>query len=148
MNESNFKRHFIEKPIYEIGRGIEVIGRQLPAMTFLNDALIPGSNNYVEFSWIYEVPNPNPLIGAHAHDTEQIVLHIGSDPKNPEALGAEVELVIDGESYVTDRTHLFYLPKKMKHGPITWRRVDRPLIEMTIALGASTAEAVNPGGLA
>lgn len=147
MSELQYRKYFIEKPIYEIGVGFKVVGRQLPSMTFLNEALVPGSNHYVEFSWIYEVTDPNPVIGEHAHDSDQIVLHIGSDAKNPEDLGAEVEIVIGGEKWVTNKTHLFYLPKDLKHGPITWLKVDRPLIEMTIALGSGSAEAIKPGGL-
>ena len=146
MSKSKYKNYLIEKPIYEIGAGIEVMGRQLPTMTFLSDTLISGSNHYVEFSWIYEVTDPNPLIGAHAHNVDQIALHIGSDPKNPEDLGAEVEFYLEDEKFVTEKTHLLYLPKHLKHGPFVWKRVSRPLIEMTICLGAGTAEAASPAG--
>jgi hypothetical protein len=30
---------------------------------------------------------------------------------------------------------------------VTWKRVDRPVIEMTITLGGGTVGAVSPGGL-
>ena len=147
MNESKYGKYLIEKPMYELGVGLDVKGRQVPTMTFLNNTLLPNSNNYVEFSWIYEVTDPNPLVGEHAHDDDQIVLHIGSDPKNPEDLGAEVEIIIEGERFVTKKTHVMFLPKDIKHGPITWLKVDRPLLEMTIVLGAGTVEAAKPAGM-
>ena len=147
MKKVRHKKILVTKPAYEIGRNIEVTGRQLPSMTFMSNEFVPGSNVYVEFGWIWEVPDPNPLIVEHKHDYDQVVLHIGTDPKNPEDLGAEFEMVIDGEPVTINRTHSLYLPKGLKHGPIRWKRVDRPVIEMTITLGGGTVEAVSPGGL-
>ena len=147
MKKTEYKQGLVTKPVYEIGRNIAAKGRQFPTMTYMSNDLVPGSNVYVEFSWIWEVPEPNPLIGEHQHEYDQIVLHIGSDPNNPEDLGAEFEIGIDGEPITINRTHSLYLPKGLKHGPIKWRRVDKPIIEMTIVLGAGTAEAASPGGL-
>lgn len=147
MKETGNNKILVTKPIYEIGRNITVKNRQLPSMTYMSNELVPGCNVYVEFSWIWGVPDPNPLIMEHYHDQDQIVLHIGSDPKNPEDLGAEFEIKIDGKPFLINRTHSLYLPKGLKHGPVTWKKVDRPIIEMTIVLNAGTADAAKPGGL-
>ena len=147
MRESKYEKYLIKTPIREVGRNVVVKGRQLPAMTYMSNELVPGSNVYVEFSWIWDVPDPNPLIFEHSHDYDQIVVRIGSDPNNPEDLGAEVEQVVGGEPLTVDRTHALYVPKGLKHGPITWKRVDRPLIEMTIVLGAGSLEQARPGGI-
>ena len=147
MSKKQYEKNLVTKPVYEIGRNINVKGRQFPTMTYMSSDLVPGTDNYVEFSWIWEVPEPNPLIAEHQHDYDQIVLHIGSDPGNPEDLGAEFEIGIDGEPVTINKTHSLYLPKGLKHGPVTWKRVDRPVIEMTIKLGGGSVEAVSPGGL-
>jgi len=147
MKKMEDKKILVTKPVYEVGRNVVVKGRQFPPMTYLNNELVPGCNVYVEFSWIWEVPQPNPLIFEHSHDYDQIMLHIGSDPNQPEDLGAEFEIGIEGESIAIDRTHSLYLPKGLKHGPIKWKRVDRPIIEMTIVLGAGTVEVAKLGGL-
>jgi hypothetical protein len=147
MKKSPQKKTLVTKPAYEVGRNTAVTGRRLPSMTYMSNEFVPGCDVYVEYGWIWAVPDPNPLIGEHTHDYDQIALHIGTDPKNPEDLGAEFEMVIDGEQVTINKTHSLYLPKGLKHGPITWKRVDRPVIEMTITLGGGTVEAVSPGGL-
>ena len=147
MKKSPHKKTLITKPAYEVGRNTAVTGRRLPSLTYMSNEFVPGCNVYVEYGWIWAVPEPNPLIGEHAHDYDQIALHIGTDPRNPEDLGAEFEMIIDGEPVKINKTHSLYLPKGLKHGPITWKRVDRPVIEMTITLGGGTVEAVSPGGL-
>jgi len=147
MKESPQKKTLVTKPAYEVGRNTAVTGRRLPSMTYMSNEFVPGCDVYVEYGWIWAVPDPNPLIGEHTHDYDQIALHIGTDPKNPEDLGAEFEMVIDGETVTINKTHSLYLPKGLKHGPITWKRVDRPVIEMTITLGGGTVDAVSPGGL-
>jgi hypothetical protein len=147
MKKSPQKKTLVTKPAYEVGRNTAVTGRRLPSMTYMSNEFVPGCNVYVEYGWIWAVPDPNPLIGEHTHDYDQIALHIGTDPKNPEDLGAEFEMVIDGEPVTINKTHSLYLPKGLKHGPVTWKRVDRPVIEMTITLGGGTAKAVSPGGL-
>jgi hypothetical protein len=145
--KTKYEKNVIRKPIYEVGRNIVVKGRQLPSMTYMSNELVPGCNVYVEFSWIWDVPQPNPLLLEHYHDYDQIGLHIGSDPNNPEDLGGEFEIGIGGEPFTINTTHSLYLPKGLKHGPMTWKRVDRPVLEMTIVLGAGTVEAAKPGGL-
>jgi hypothetical protein len=147
MNKSPHKETLVTKPAYEVGRNTAVTGRRLPSMTYMSNEFVPGCNVYVEYGWIWDVPEPNPLIGEHTHDYDQIALHIGTDPENPEDLGAEFEIVIDGEPVTINKTHSLYLPKGLKHGPVTWKRVDRPVIEMTITLGGGTVGAVSPGGL-
>ena len=147
MKKNPPKKTLITKPAYEVGCNTVVTGRRLPSLTYMSNEFVPGCNVYVEYGWIWAVPEPNPLIGEHAHDYDQIALHIGTDPHNPEDLGAEFEMIIDGEPVTINKTHSLYLPKGLKHGPITWKRVDRPVIEMTITLGGGTVAAVAPGGL-
>ncbi len=146
MEKKQRKETLVTKPKYEVGRNISVTGRKLPALTYMSNEFVPGCDVYVEYSWIWDVPAPNPLIGEHAHDYDQIALHIGTDPHNPEDLGAEFEIVIDGKPVTINKTHSLYLPKGLRHGPVTWKRVDRPVIEMTITLGGGTVEAVSPAG--
>jgi hypothetical protein len=67
-------------------------------MTLMSNELVPGSNMYLEIGWVNEMPEPNPHIFEHSHDkSNEVVLHIGSNPSNPEDLGAEIEFVVGGE---------------------------------------------------
>jgi len=146
MLESKYASNLVKKPIREIVKPYPVKGRQIPTMTYMSNGLVPGSNVYVELGWIWKVPEPNPQILEHTHDYNEIVLHIGTDPDNPEELGGEVEFVVGGEKLTIDKTSALYVPEGLKHGPLTWKRVDKPHLLMTVMIGAGTLEQAKPGG--
>ena len=135
MAETDYEKYLVRKPILEMGRGAKITGRQLPTMTYMSNDLVPESNTYIEYGWIREMPEPNPHIREHAHDYPEIVLHIGSDPHNPEDLGGEIEFLVGGQPLVFDTSMALYVPAGVKHGPLTWKRVTRPHIQMSITLG-------------
>jgi hypothetical protein len=146
MTHLKYEKNLVRKPRYEVSAG-KVTGRQYPTMTFMSNDLVPGSNTYLEIGWIYKMPEPNPHIFEHSHEQyNEIVLHIGSDFNNPEDLGGEVEFVVGGESLVFDRTSALYIPAGVKHGPVTWKKVKRPHIQMAIVLGGGTMAEASPGG--
>jgi len=147
MPKVDYNKLLVRKPAYEVG--MQAIGKhkghQVPSMTYMSNALVPGSNTYVEVSWIYDVPTPNPYVFEHAHNYDEIVMHIGSDPENPEALGGEMQICVGGQPLSFDRTTALFLPKGTKHGPLTWEKVTRPHIEMTIMLGCGDFAKAMPG---
>jgi hypothetical protein len=137
----------VRRPVYEIRPENPAAGRMDSSMTFLNNTLVPGCDIYLEYSWIYTMPEPNPHIFEHSHPQhDEIVLHIGNDPNHPEDLGAEIEFNIDGEPLTFNHTCAAFLPKGVQHGPLIWKQVLRPHIEMSIVLGAGTLEETDPGG--
>jgi hypothetical protein len=145
MPKSSGEKNLVRKPIREVGAGSKTTGRQIPSQTYMSNALVPGSNTYIEFSWIYDMPHPNPHIHEHAHQYDEIVLHIGSDPNNPQDLGGEIEYCYDGQPLVFDTTTALFIPKGVKHGPLTWKKVTRPHIEMAIILGCGDFASAAPG---
>ncbi len=148
MAEKKYGKYLIKKPVREVNVTVpgEVKGREYPTMTYMSNDLVPGSNMYIEFGWIWDMPEPNPHILEHSHDYDEIVLHIGSDPNNPEELGAEIEFVVGGEPLIIDKTSALFVPKGVKHGPLTWKRVDKPHLQMAMILGAGTLAESAPGG--
>lgn len=146
MAESKYRENLISRPAYEVTGG-KVKGRQYPTMTLMSNTLVPGSNTYLEVGWIWGMPEPNPHIFKHSHDKyDEIVLHLGSDPRNPEDLGGEIEFVVGGEPLVFDTTSAIFVPAGVKHGPVTWKRVSRPHLQIAIVLGAGILTEANPGG--
>jgi len=147
MPKVDYEKNLVRKPDYEVG--VQAIGKhkghQVPSMTYMSNSLVPGSNTYVEVSWIYDVPTPNPYVFEHAHNYNEIVLHIGSDPENPEALGGEMTIDVEGQPLTFDRTTALFLPKGTRHSPLTWNKVTRPHIEMTIMLGCGDFAKAMPG---
>lgn len=142
MTES---KYLVKKPIYEAGPpGVK--GRQIPTMTYMCNDLIPGCNMYLEFGWIWAMPEPKTHIHEHVHDYNELVLHIGSDPDNPEDLGGEIEFVVGDERLSFDSTSAIFIPKGVKHGPVTWKKFRRPHIQMAIVLGGGEFTESAPGG--
>lgn len=147
MSESKYLKYLVTNPLFECGiKPFPTTGRQIPTMTYMSNDQVPGSNNYIEIGWIWKMPTPNPQIFEHVHDYDEIVLHLGTDPDNPQDLCGEVEFVVGGEKLTFDKTAALFVPKGVKHGPLTWKRVDRPHLLMTIMLGAGTLAQAKPAG--
>jgi len=145
---ADYYKNLVTKPKYEVQTGFDdVKGRQYPTMTFMSNELVPGSNVYIEMGWVYAMPDPNPHIPEHSHDnSDEFILHIGSDYKNPEDLGGEIELVVGGQPLKINKTSAIYIPKGVIHGPLTWKSVSRPHLQMTIIMGAGTLAEAAPAG--
>lgn len=146
MAKTHYQQNLVNKPRYEVGENQEIKGRQSPTMTYMSNDLVPGSNTYIEIGWIYEMPEPNPHIHKHDHDYDEIVLHIGSDPENPEYLGGTIEFVVGGEKIIIDKTSALFIPKGVEHGPLTWKSVEKPHLQMVVMPGAGTLKDSNPAG--
>ncbi len=146
MVKKGYKKNLVTNPKYEVGGNQKIKGRQNPTMTYMSNDLVPGSNTYIEIGWVYKMPEPNPHIHRHDHDYNEIVLHIGSDPDNPEYLGANINFVVGDEILTIDRTSAVFIPRGVPHGPVTWKSVEKPHIQMVIMLGAGTLKDSNPAG--
>lgn len=133
MSKIDHERYLVREPLWEAGSGLK--NRQSPTMTFMSSKQVPEANCYIEFGWIYDIPEPNPGIHEHVHNFDEIVLHIGGDPYKPEELGAEIEFYVGGQPLVLTTTSGLFIPAGVPHGPITWEKVNAPHIEMAIMLG-------------
>lgn len=146
MTKNSYQQYLVKKPRYEVGDNQVIEGRQNPTMTFMSNDLVPDSDTYIEIGWIYEMPKPNPHIHRHAHDYDEFVIHIGTDPENPEELGAKIEFVVGDDKLVIDKTSALFVPKGVEHGPLTWEEVEKPHIQMVVMPGAGTIKESNPAG--
>ncbi len=144
MAETKYSRLLVTKPIYEAGEPVE--GRQSPSMTLMSNALVPGCNMYLEVGWIWEMPKPNPHIHEHKHSFDEIVLHLGNDPYNSEELGGEIEFCVEGQPLTFNKSSALFLPAGTKHGPLTWKKFERPHLEMAIMIGTGNYKEGWPEG--
>ena len=142
----DYNRYMITEPKRELVSNPNTTGRTSPVLTYLNNELVPGCNTYIEYSWIWAMPSPNPFGGSHSHNYDEIVLNIGSDPDNVEELGGEIEAYMGDEKQVTDKSSAVFIPKNVKHGPVTWTKFERPHIQMSIILGTGDLNEALPGG--
>jgi hypothetical protein len=148
MEESKFSNYVVTKPLREVGADLKFKGITLPTRTYMSDKLVPGSNTYIEISWIYEMPEPSLVIPAHhSHPYNEITMLIGSDPHNPESLGAEVESYLGGEKLVQTKSNVTFIPKGVEHGHLLWKKFERPHMMVSIMLGTGDFKKANPGAL-
>jgi hypothetical protein len=90
------------------------------------------------------MPEPNPHVHEHVHKHDEITLYIGCDPQNPEALGAEIEFCAGGKSMTVNATSVLFMPAGVHHGPVVWRSVTKPHLEMEIQLGTGSCRQSRP----
>ena len=117
--------------------------RRMNHIIWMDDEVVPGSSIYSELVWFF----PDKMINveqinrgggpkAHAHPFSEIITFFGTNYDNPEELGAEVELWLEGEQYVLDRSFLCFVPAGMEHCPLYLRNVQRPVFHFTIGPGS------------
>ena len=120
-----------------------VSGITFPDEVFLDKHLVPDSDSWLDIMWIWEIPNPPDLLGAHAHPFDELVLLIGSNPRNTKDFGgSEIEWFMgegdEAERFVVDTTTLIYVPKGLVHGPMNFLKIDMPVLN--VAIGLTTGE--------
>jgi hypothetical protein len=133
-DDIDYEKYLVRKPIHE-ANGLKIKGRRSPLMTYMSNALVPRCNIYIGFNWIWDIPDQNPYTLEHSHDYAEILLFVGSDHNNPEDLGGEIEVYVGGQPLTFNTTSALFIPKGMRHGPLTWKVVNKPHIEMAILLG-------------
>jgi hypothetical protein len=143
----DYERNLVRKPAYEVIAGTPVKNRQGPSsMTLMSNTLVPGCNIYIEGGWVWGLPDPNPHIFEHVHDYEELVMHFGTNYRNPEELGGEIEFCVGGQPLMVDKTSAIFVPAGVRHGPLTWKKYSAPHLEMAIMPGAGTLAEADPGG--
>jgi hypothetical protein len=131
----DYEQYVVRSPMREQGAGYFTAGRQAPTMTYMSRKQIPQVRNYIEFGWIWDIVEPP--IRKMVHDKyDEIVLHVGGDPQNPEDLGADLEYGMGDEALMFDTSFGMWVPKGTVHGPLVWHAVRNPHVEMAVMLGA------------
>lgn len=85
-------------------------------------------------AWYFDVPEKDPVFEEHIHDYDELIGFYGSNPDDPYDLGAEMEVIIDGDVHKLTRTSMIFLPANMAHMPLRILKVDRPVFHFSIVL--------------
>ncbi|MCX8033635.1 MAG: hypothetical protein N3B14_09700 [Thermoleophilia bacterium] len=103
-----------------------------------DNTTLPGSHFY-NVHWVK--PHDAPLwpVGhpPHIHRDAELLFHIGTDPENPQDLGAEIELCLgpEMEKHIIDKSCVIYIPPNFIHSPWTPIRTWRPWIFIEVNQG-------------
>jgi hypothetical protein len=99
---------------------------ELVRLLYLDSSVIKGAF-YVECNWTLP-PFAKEVRGeSHKHDYDEVLAFFGSDIKNPSDLCAEAEVHIGDEVHTVTKSCLIFVPKGVMHGPIVFKRIDRPM---------------------
>jgi hypothetical protein len=76
--------------------------------------------------------------GGHTHPFDECLVFAGLEPKDPNYLGAEVEISLgqENEKYVINIPSIVCVPKGLPHGPIVTKKVEKPFAHYSIGLAA------------
>jgi len=139
----DYEQYIVRSPMREAGAEFTA-GRTAPTMTYMSGVQIPGVRTYIEFGWTFGMPasrrtsNAMPVM---AHENfEEIVLHIGGDPDDPEDLGADLEFHVGGQPLNFNTSSALFIPRDVPHGPIKCLEYRQPHIVMAIMCGAGSVQ--------
>ncbi len=106
---------------------------------YLDSEVIKGAF-YVECVWFWptakeDKASPEP----HTHSYDEVIGFFGTDPKDLNDLGAEIEFYIDGERNLMNQTFLAFIPKGVLHCPLNILKITRPVFHFATGQGQSYA---------
>ncbi len=70
----------------------------------------------------------------HAHKFPEMLCFIGGNPLDVTDLGAEIEFTLGGEKYTITGPAVVSIPPRVKHCPIVFTKVTKPLVFLEISL--------------
>jgi hypothetical protein len=112
-----------------------------------------GFNANFSYGFIKKASKLHPVAGALMHPYDECLVFAGTDNTDITYLGAEisVELGEEREEHVFKVPSVVIIPRGMPHGPVTVKKVDKPIVHYHIGLAAgykaeSLPDKVKSGG--
>ncbi len=130
-------KHDMKLPQYRIGalRAQQRPPEQSTRVMWLDDTVIPGAF-YTECVWFLPgMASDKPTVETHSHSFPEIITFFGTNYDDLHDLGGEIELWLEDEPIVMNRSFLAFVPAGMNHCPLIIRRVDRPIFHFTVGTG-------------
>jgi hypothetical protein len=99
---------------------------------FLDDEVIKGAFNVI-CAWFWPRKEPLQIIPEpHSHDNNEVIAFFGSNPEDPHDLCGEVEIWLEDEKLTINKSCAIFVPAGMKHNPLKFNRIDRPIFHFSI----------------
>jgi len=132
MASLKYERYIVtDLKLPEETRGKEAdYNRWAKHLLWLDDHVIEGAP-FVNTAWYFK-PEPD-IILAHTHDFGEVVGFFGSDFQNPYDLQGEIEFWLEDEKYILKSSCYIYIPKRIKHCPMSVIRVEKPIFHLSLA---------------
>jgi hypothetical protein len=99
----------------------------------LDQSKVSGLPFFTDVAWVWPKPGEIVMEGkSHSHDFDEIVTVFGTDPEDPRDLCGEVEFWLEDEKYTLTKSCIIYVPKGLRHCPIIFRNVKRPIFHFIV----------------
>lgn len=119
-------------------------------LLWMDENMVKGASMYMECIWLYEGKTTSGTTEQpHTHDFPEVIGFISTDKDNPGELDARMEIILGDETHYLTQSCLVHIPAGMKHCPLTFREVNRPVFFFTLAPISSygrTPQTLNPQG--
>ena len=100
-------------------------------LIYLDDEVIKGAFNLI-CAWFWPRKDRMVVIPeAHTHTSGEVVAFFGSNPADPHDLGGEIEFWLGDEPLILTKSCAVYAPPGVKHNPLIFRRIDRPIFHFS-----------------
>jgi hypothetical protein len=121
MAETKYGKYIIKAPLVE-----NKYPPYTPCLYFESKEYFPELNFGVRYTYINQ---PIRMETTHTHEFDQFFGFLGT-PEDLKVFGGEVELYLgeEGTKKTIDVTSVVYIPRGLVHGPIIWKRVDKPMM--------------------
>lgn len=83
------------------------------------------------FEIMFFIAPRDPLPPTHAHDFDEILGFVGSDPDDPENLGGKVRVMIGDEWLELTKSSVIHIPAGLKHSPFVIEHMTRPIFHFS-----------------
>jgi len=124
MAETKYGKYFVKEPLTK--------GGPFPILVAYGGKDFGGANFSIRVHYQTE---PYLMIKEpHKHDFDQFYVVMGGDLANVRDFGAVIELFLgeEGEKHIIDTTMCVHIPKGLIHGPLEFKKVDKPVILLDI----------------
>lgn len=129
--------------------------RTMEHMVWLDSNVIPGAF-YCEAVWLWpdqergraqRIDQRKGSLGvpAHTHPFPEVLSYCGTDTEHPEELYCEVELWIEKERLLLDKSFACYIPAGVKHCPLRRHNMSRPLFHYSLSPHRNYITSNTPG---
>lgn len=102
---------------------------------WMDKDVVPGAFQ-MNTSW-YLKAGPTLDNKPHTHTTDEIIGFFGTDAEKPEELGGVVEIYLEDELQVIEKSAMIFVPAGLVHCPLYLRRVDRPIFHFTVVMSGT-----------
>jgi hypothetical protein len=136
MPESKYGQYILTelKPNIKAPWSPKFTPEEITPLLFLDSTVIKGAF-YVECNWTLPPFAKESHGETHQHDYDEVLAFFGSNPQDPTNLYAEAEVTLGDEVHIVTKSCLIFIPKGLKHGPITFKRIDRPIFHFGAGTG-------------